>query len=221
MPVPSKIAFLDLPTPAEARCRVPVVLLGLILFGVGIALMVLADLGLAPWDVFHQGVATRSGLPIGTVVILTGIVVVAGFVPLGERIGLGTVLNALVIGAVVDATLALVEAPRSLPARAACMVLGPVVIAVGSGLYLGAGLGPGPRDGLMTGLARRGYPVWRVRTAIEVTALAVGVALGGSIGLGTVWFAVGIGPLVHLALPRLAFLPALPPSTAGSTGTGR
>jgi uncharacterized membrane protein YczE len=131
-----------------------------------------------------------------------------GFVPLRERIGLGTVLNAVVIGLVVDATLAVLEQPGSLALRAACMAAGPVVIALGSGLYLGGGLGPGPRDGLMTGIARRGHSIWKVRTGIELTVLAAGVALGGSIGVGTLWFALGIGPLVHVVLPHLTFLPA-------------
>lgn len=198
---------IDLPTPVEARRRVPVVVAGLVLFGVGIALMVLADLGLAPWDVFHQGVAYRTGLPIGAVVIVTGLVLLAGFGPLGERIGLGTLLNAVIIGLVVDATLAVFDPPDPLAARIALMVLGPVVIAAGSGLYLGGGLGPGPRDGLMTGIARRGHAIWTVRTAIELSVLAVGIALGGSIGVGTLWFALGIGPLVQLALPHLTFLP--------------
>lgn len=212
VPLPSSlVSLVDLPSLAEARRRVPLVLAGLVLFGIGIALMVRADLGLAPWDVFHQGVAGRTGLPIGTVVILTGLVVLVGFVPLGERIGLGTVLNAVVIGLVVDATLAVLDRPGSLAVRVLCMVAGPVVIAIGSGLYLGGGLGPGPRDGLMTGIARRGHAIWRVRTAIEVAVLAVGVALGGSIGAGTLWFALGIGPLVHLVLPRLTFLPTPAP----------
>ena len=204
-------SLIDLPSLAEAGRRVPLVLAGLVLFGVGIALMVLADLGLAPWDVFHQGVSNRTGLPIGTVVILTGLVLLALFIPLRERIGLGTLLNAVVIGLVVDATLAVLDPPDAMALRVLCMVVGPVVIAVGSGLYLGGGLGPGPRDGLMTGIARRGHRIWAVRTGIEVTVLLAGIALGGSIGAGTLWFALGIGPLVHLVLPRLTFLPARPP----------
>jgi uncharacterized membrane protein YczE len=196
----------------ETLRRLPQVLFGLIIFGVGIALMVVADLGLAPWDVLHQGISERTGVGIGTVIIAVGVLVLVGFIPLRERVGLGTLLNAIVIGLAANAALAVLDEPDALPVRIAAMVGGPVIIAIGSGLYIGAGLGPGPRDGLMTGIARRGIPVWRARTVIEITVLASGVALGGTVGLGTIWFAVGIGPMIGWFLPRLTL--AAPERTA-------
>jgi uncharacterized membrane protein YczE len=186
----------------ETLRRLPRVLAGLVAFGIGIALMVRAELGLAPWDVFHQGVSERTGLPVGSVIIVTGVFVLLGFIPLREQVGLGTLLNAVVIGLSVDATLLVLDDFEPIGLRVLAMVAGPVIIAVGSGVYIGAGLGPGPRDGIMTGLARRGIPVWRARTAIEVVVLVTGIALGGTVGLGTVWFAVGIGPMIHVVLPH-------------------
>lgn len=176
---------------------------GLALFGVGIALLIDADLGAAPWDVFHTGVSEHTGIAVGTVIILTGVALLLLWIPLGETPGLGTVLNAVEIGLVVDLVLPLVPEPDHLAIRLAMMTAGVVVIAIGSGLYLGAGLGPGPRDGLMTGLARRGVSIQVARTAVEITVLVVGVLLGGAIGLGTAVFALGIGPLVQICLPRL------------------
>ena len=200
-----------MPSAPELRRRTPRLLAGLALFGVGIGLMVRADLGLAPWDVLHQGVAERTGATIGTVTILTGVVVLLLWIPLRERPGLGTVLNVLVIGVVVDATLAVVDEPETMPVRIALLVVGIFVFGPGSGLYIGAGLGPGPRDGLMTGLARRGTTVRVVRTGIELTVLALGAALGGSVGIGTVLFALSVGPNVHWHLERMS-LPELVPT---------
>jgi uncharacterized membrane protein YczE len=177
--------------------------LGLAIFGVGIALLIDANLGAAPWDVFHTGVAELTGLAVGQVTIITGVVLLLLWIPLGETVGLGTVLNAVEIGLVVDLVLPLLPEPELLVARTAMMLGGVVVIAVGSGLYIGAGLGPGPRDGLMTGFAKRGISIRGARTAIELTVLAIGVALGGAIGIGTAVFALGIGPLVQFFLPRL------------------
>lgn len=188
----------------DTRRRLPRLLVGLVLFGVGIAFMVRADLGLSPWDVLHQGVAGRTRLTIGTVSVLTSFVVLLLWVPLRERPGIGTILNALVIGPVVDLTLWVVPSVDPVAARWALMLAGPVLVAVGSGFYIGAGLGPGPRDGLMTGLARRGMPVGPVRGGIELTVVVLGWVLGGTVGIGTVVFTIGIGPLVHLVLPRLA-----------------
>ena len=176
---------------------------GLVLFGMGIALMVRADLGLAPWDVLHQGVAERTGIAIGNVTILTGVVVLLLWIPIRERPGLGTLLNVLVIGVVVDATLAVVDAPQAMWLRITFLVLGIFAFGPGSGLYIGAGLGPGPRDGLMTGLARRGHSVRVVRTGIELAALGVGALLGGRVGIGTVAFALTVGPNVHWFLEHM------------------
>lgn len=196
-----------------ARC-----VAGLALFGIGIALLLDADLGAAPWDVFHTGVSELTGLPVGTVIIVTGVALLLVWIPLGERPGLGTLLNAVEIGLVVDLVLPIVPEPDRLVARLAMMATGVVVVAIGSGLYLGAGLGPGPRDGLMTGLARHGLSIRMARTGIEITVLVVGVVLGGAIGLGTAMFALGIGPLVHVFLPRLTMSPA-PRAALTSTTT--
>jgi len=198
---------LPFPPVDELWRRVPRLLGGLVLFGVGIAMMVRADLGLAPWDVLHQGVSNRTDVSIGIVTILTGVVVLLLWIPIRERWGLGTVLNVLVIGVVVDATLAVVDAPGAMWQRVSFLVVGIYLFGPGSGLYIGAGLGPGPRDGLMTGLARRGRSVRVVRTGIELTALAVGAALGGSVGIGTIAFALTVGPNVHWHLEKMT-LPA-------------
>jgi uncharacterized membrane protein YczE len=177
---------------------------GLVLYGASMALQIRADLGLDPWDVFHQGVADRTGLSFGTVVIVTGAVVLLAWVPLRQRPGIGTVSNVFVIGIAVDATLALLPEAGSTPVALAMLLAGVGLNGVASGAYIGAGLGPGPRDGLMTGLVRRtGGSIRVVRTSIEVTVLAVGAALGGTVGLGTVLYALSIGPLVHALLPRM------------------
>ena len=182
-------------------------LTGLVTMGAGIGLMADAELGLGPWDVLHQGLASRTGLTLGLLNILVGAAVLALWIPLRQRPGLGTVLNVVIIGLVVDATLALLPHLEALAPRVAAMVAGVVLMGVGSGLYIGAGLGAGPRDGLMTGVAARGHTVRSVRTALEVTVLALGWALGGTVGVGTVVLALAIGPLVQLCLDRLG-LPA-------------
>lgn len=184
--------------------RLPQVVLGLWLFGMGVALMVAGGLGTAPWDVFHQGIARVSGISLGVVIMLTGIVVVLGFLPLREKLGLGTILNAVLIGISVNWTLSWLQQPQALWARIALTTAGPVLIALASGLYIGGGLGPGPRDGIMTGFAKRGFKVWKVRTILEVSVMTIGIFLGGSIGFGTAWFAISIGPLVQVFLPRFA-----------------
>ncbi|HEX5144305.1 MAG TPA: hypothetical protein VFW21_10595 [Mycobacterium sp.] len=165
------------------------------------ALMVRAGLGLDPWDVFHQGLALRSQWTIGTASVVVGAVVLLAWLPLRNRPGFGTLANIVVIGVTVDAVLAVLPAPAALPARVA-MMLGAVLLnAFATVLYIGAGLGPGPRDGLMTGLVRRtGGSVRLVRTAIEVLVLTVGWLLGGAVGVGTLVYALGIGPSVQLLL---------------------
>lgn len=195
--------MLPLPPADELRRRIPRLLVGLVMFGLGVALMVRSDLGLSPWDVLHQGVAKRTGLGIGTVTILTGFVVLLLWLPLRERLGIGTVLNVIVIGVVANVSLSMLEQPDQLWLRVAFLGLGIFVFGPGSGFYIGAGLGAGPRDGLMTGIARRGRPVRVVRTVIELTALAAGAALGGTVGIGTVAFALTIGPNVHFFLERM------------------
>lgn len=194
------------PTLGERRYGVRIVRLvvGLVLCGAGIAFMVAANLGLGPWDVLHQGISGLTGIPIGRVGIYVGIVVLLMWIPLPERPGVGTVLNVLVIGLVIDGVLLVLDTPDAMAWRIVLLVAGPVLFGIGSGFYIGARLGPGPRDGVMTGLARqRGWPVGRVRTGIELTVLAAGWLLGGTAGIGTVLFAVTIGPLVGYFLPRL------------------
>jgi uncharacterized membrane protein YczE len=181
--------------------RTSALLIGLTGYGFSMALMVRAGLGLDPWDVFHQGLAGRTGMTIGIASAVVGVAVPLAWIPLRNRPGVGTVANVIVIAITVDAGMALLPTPESLPVRVV-MMLGAVVLNGRSTvLYIGAGMGPGPRDGLMTGLvARTGLSVRLVRTSIEATVLAVGWLLGGTVGVGTVVYALGIGPLVQLFL---------------------
>lgn len=177
---------------------------GLLLYGFSMALMIESGLGLDPWDVFHQGVADRTPLTIGVVTIVVGALVLLAWIPLRQRPGVGTVSNVIVIGLAVDAAIVLLPTPGHLVWRAGFMIAGVLLNAVATAAYIGARLGPGPRDGLMTGLVRRtGRSVRLVRTSIEVVVLAVGWLLGGTVGVGTVIYAATIGPLVHVLLPRL------------------
>jgi uncharacterized membrane protein YczE len=176
---------------------------GIVLFGVSVALMIAARLGLDPWDVFHQGLARRTGLPIGWIVNGTGVLVLLLWIPLRERPGIGTLSDAVLVGFVIDAALPLLPRPGAIALRVVFLLAAILLNALATALYVGAGLGPGPRDGLMTGLARRGWPIRRVRTSIELAGLAAGWLLGGTVGIGTLLYAVSIGPLVHVLLPRL------------------
>ncbi|WP_455566501.1 membrane protein YczE [Nocardia gamkensis] len=182
---------------------------GLWLYGFSMAVMVRAGLGLDPWDVFHQGVARQVPISFGAVTAVTGVAVLLAWIPLRQMPGLGTVSNVVVIAVSVDAGLAWLPSWDLLTVRVGAMVAAVVLNAVASVLYIGAGMGPGPRDGLMTGLVRRtGRSVWVVRTAIEVTVLTTGFVLGGSVGIGTLVYAFGIGPLIHLMIPVVnRFLP--------------
>ncbi|MDQ1439431.1 MAG: hypothetical protein QOK43_3060 [Acidimicrobiaceae bacterium] len=174
---------------------------GCVLLGGGSALMVLAKLGLAPWDVLHQGIARHTGIPIGTVGILVGLVVLAGWLPLRQRPGVGTAVNVVLVGVTVDVVLAVAPTPHATAIKTACLAAGVVGMALGTGLYVGAGLGPGPRDGLMTGLsARHDRSIGGVRTGIELSALLAGRLLGGRVGIGTLVFALAIGPLIQAFL---------------------
>jgi uncharacterized membrane protein YczE len=175
---------------------------GLAAFGLSLALLVRARLGLDPWDVLSQGIARRTGIPIGWVVDIIGAVVLLAWIPLRQRPGVGTVSNVILVGVVLNAALGIIPAPAALTWRLPMLAAAIVLNAVATACYLGARLGPGPRDGLMTGIVARGHSLRRVRTAIEVTVLVAGVALGGSAGIGTLAYALAIGPLVHLLLPR-------------------
>jgi uncharacterized membrane protein YczE len=206
----------DRPIERIARC-----VFGLALFGIGVALLIRSDLGAAPWDVFHTGVSELTGIPVGTVLILTGLGLLVLWIPLREQPGLGTILNAIEIGLVVDLVLPFLPETERLAPRLGMMIGGVLLIAVGSGFYIGAGLGPGPRDGLMTGLARRGPSIKVARTGIEVTVLVIGVLLGGAVGIGTAVFAISIGPLVERILPSLTIAePATTRVAAGRSHPG-
>ena len=182
----------------------PRLLLGLVLFGFGLGMVVLGGYGLPGWDVFHQGLAERTPLTIGTAVIVIGVVLLIVMLVLHEPIGVGTLANVVVIGLVLDATLWLIDAPVNTAARVLLTLTGPIVVAIGSGYYIGVRLGPGPRDGLMTALDRRGVTLWKARFGIEAVALSGGVLLGGTAGWGTVWFLVSIGPAVQFFLRYLS-----------------
>ncbi|MEV7149741.1 MULTISPECIES: hypothetical protein [unclassified Streptomyces] len=187
---------------------------GLTLYGVSSGLLVEAGLGLEPWGVLHQGLAEHVGLSIGTVSIIVGAAVLLLWIPLRQRPGLGTVSNVFVIGLAMNATLALVPGAQALAVRIPLMAAGIVLNGAATGLYIAASFGPGPRDGLMTGLHRRtGRSIRLIRTAIEVAVVATGFALGGTVGVGTLLYAVSIGPLAQLFLKVFA----VPAASAGST----
>lgn len=182
-----------------ARC-----VIGLALFALGLRMIIDAEVGLAPWDVFHQGLSEHTGIGIGWWIEIVGVVILlASWMLLRQRPGLGTIINALEIGLVVDLTAGRLPTTGHIVLRVVLMLVGVIVVAAGSGRYLGAGLGAGPRDGLMMGLAERGLSVRIARTSIEAVVLVIGIILGGSIGVGTVAFTLGIGPAVHVLLPRL------------------
>jgi uncharacterized membrane protein YczE len=197
-----------LPVTAAPVRRLPQLFGGLVLYGTSMAMQLRATLGLDPWDVFHQGVARHLPVTFGTVVAITGVAVLLLWIPLRQRPGIGTVANVIVIAVSVDVALALIAEPTGLPARIALLVAGIVLNGVASAAYIGARLGPGPRDGLMTGLAARtGWSIRLVRTGIELTVLATGWLLGGTVGVGTVIYALAIGPLTQAFLPWFAVSP--------------
>lgn len=177
--------------------------IGLILYGIALALLVRARLGVDPWTVLAQGLSRVTGMSLGLVVILVSVVALAFWFPLRQRPGVGTLANAVVVGLVLDGCLAVLPETRSLPLRIVLLVAAVIGVAVATGLYVGAGWGPGARDGLMTGLAARGLPVLAARGLVELTVLVLGWLLGGTVGVGTVVFALAIGPLVSRTLPWL------------------
>ncbi|WP_448611056.1 membrane protein YczE [Geodermatophilus sp. URMC 60] len=198
--------------PARPVRRLVQLYAGLVLYGLSMALLVRSGLGVMPWDVLHQGLARQLGWSLGIVTMVVGALVLLAWIPLRERPGLGTVSNVVVIGLALDAALAVLPEPSPLPLRVALAGLGIALNAVATAAYIGVRLGPGPRDGLMTGLVRRsGRSVRLVRTSIEVVVVAAGWLLGGTLGVATVLYALAIGPLVHALLPRLSVdLPRAP-----------
>ena len=179
--------------------------LGLALYGISLGLMIRANLGLDPWDVFHQGLSQRTGISLGMMVNLIGAAVLLLWIPIRQRPGIGTIANVFLIGTFADISLWLIPPIDSLPLATAMLVGGVFLNGVATGAYIGAGLGPGPRDGLMTGLVKRtGGSVRVIRTSVEVAVLAAGWLLGGTVGLGTVLYAIAIGPIVHRMLPVFA-----------------
>jgi len=196
--------------------RLPQLYVGLVLYGVSLALMVRGALGLAPWDVLHSGFIRHVPMTLGQAVVLFSFVVLVLWIPLREMPGLGTISNAIVVGLSADATLAVLDRPEAMAGRLGLMVGGVLLCGLASALYIGARLGPGPRDGLMTGLAARtGWSIRLVRTGIELTVLAVGWLLGGTVGIGTVVYALAIGPLTQAFLPW--FVIATPRGPRAST----
>jgi uncharacterized membrane protein YczE len=206
---PSSIAARRLPR------RVSQLFFGVVIYGVSDAMLVLAGLGLDPWDVFHQGLARKIGLGIGTCTIIVSAGVLLLWIPLRQRPGFGTLVNATLIGIVINIVLANVDPPRTLDVRVTVLIAAVALNGLATGCYIGAGLGPGPRDGLMTGLAARGHSIRVVRTGIELTVLVTGFALGGTVGVGTLLYALAIGPLAHVFIPLFTVRvrpPALNPS---------
>lgn len=206
-----------IPPRSEVLRRLPQLVVGLVLCGVAFGLTVQAGLGLDPWDVLHQGISDRIDMSIGNVSVLVGLVVLVGWIPLRERIGIGTILNTLIIGLTMDVVAKVVPVAETTVSQWVTLVAGLAIAGPGVGLYIGARLGPGPRDGIMTGVAQFGPSIRAVRTAIEVAALGLGWLMGGTVGIGTVLFAVTIGPNVQFWLDRCdlghppGFEPALDP----------
>jgi uncharacterized membrane protein YczE len=190
------------PIPTTRRpARAILLFAGLALYGFSDGLLVQAGIGLDPWDVLHQGLSRSLGLQVGTWAILVGGVVLLGWIPLRQRPGIGTVCNVVVVGLVLNATLAVIPEAHVLGLQIAVLVVAVVLNGIATGAYIGAGLGPGPRDGLSTGIAARGLSLRLVRTTIEVSVLVAGWLLGGTVGVGTVVYALSIGPITHVTIP--------------------
>jgi uncharacterized membrane protein YczE len=202
---------LVLPVPRDhTRARLAQLFVGLALYGISSSLLVIGGQGLVPWDVLHQGLQRQSGIAIGTWSIIIGLIVLLFWIPLREKPGLGTLSNAIVIGGTIDVTLWLVPTAHGTVLRWGCCLLGVLLVGIATGMYIGAGLGPGPRDGLMTGLAlRSGRSLRLVRTALEATALGLGWTLGGTVGIGTVIYLLAIGPLAHVFVPFFSRYPTV------------
>ena len=194
--------------------RIVQLLLGLFLYGVAISLIVRAAIGVAPWDVLSQGVVKQTGLSFGLVTVALSVVVLLLWIPIKQKPGIGTLLNALLVGPSAEVGLALLPVPEGLVLQIVYFAGGLSLLAIATGLYIGARFGPGPRDGLMTGIHRKfGWRIWIVRTAIEVTVLSIGWLLGGNVGIGTLAFALLIGPMVNITMPFFLVPAAVTPAT--------
>ncbi|OLR90784.1 membrane protein YczE [Actinokineospora bangkokensis] len=201
----------SVPVRVSPARRLPQLVGGLVLYGASMAMQIRAALGLAPWDVLHEALNKRTGLSFGTITAITSVGVLLCWLPLRQRLGVGTVANVVLISVSVDAALWLISTPGSVVGRLALLVGGIVLNGFATAAYIGARLGPGPRDGLMTGLsARTGWPLRWVRTGIELVVLATGWVLGGTAGLGTALYALGIGPLAQAFLPLVSWQPPAP-----------
>ncbi|PRY43343.1 YczE/YyaS/YitT family protein [Umezawaea tangerina] len=217
MASPRLAALTSAPVTVAPARRLTQLAIGLWLYGASMALQIRGTLGLAPWDVLHEGLTKRTGLSFGTITVIVGALVLLCWIPLRQRPGVGTVSNVVLIGVAVDATLAMVPEPTALLLRIALLTSGIVLNALAAAVYIGARLGPGPRDGLTTGLcARTGISLRLVRTVIEVTVLLGGWLLGGTLGIGTVLYALAIGPLTQAFLPRLTWAGVTPPARPAS-----
>ena len=181
--------------------RVTQLLVGLVLYGIGVGVVLVAGLGVDPWTVLAQGLSIRTGIGIGWITNILGLIVLAFWIPLRQKPGVGTVANIFVVGTALQLALPLIPRPQSLLESGAMLVSGVLIVGIAGGLYIGARFGPGPRDGLMTGIsARWGWPLWTARTLVEVTVLIIGWTLGGTVGVGTLVYAAAIGPVSHAAL---------------------
>jgi uncharacterized membrane protein YczE len=206
-------ALTQVPVTVSPLRRIPQLLAGLWLYGASMALQIRATLGLDPWDVLHEGLTKITGLSFGTITALVGLVVLLCWIPLRQRPGVGTISNVIVIGVAVDVSLAILPNPAELLPRILFLTAGIVLNGVAAAVYIGARLGPGPRDGLTTGFcARTGTSLRLVRTVVELTVLAIGWLLGGTIGVGTVLYAVTIGPLTQAFLPLVTWVSERPAS---------
>jgi uncharacterized membrane protein YczE len=190
------------PSGSELRRRLPPLVIGLWILGLSISVSVRARFGLAPWDVFHQGIAKAVHLSLGVVIVLVGFVVLLAWIPLRQRLGLGTIVNTFSVGLIANVGLAVIPHQSNLAIRVGFLALAVIGMSIGAGLYIGSGLGPGPRDGLMTAVSARGYRLWKVRTIMECSVMVIGFLLGGHVGVGTVLLAFSVGPLTHAALRR-------------------
>lgn len=200
--------------------RIVQLVAGLFLYGFAIGMMVRAGIGVSPWDVLTQGVALQTGLSFGLLTNVIGAVVLLLWIPIKQKPGIGTVVNVLLIGPSAEAGLAVISAPDDVAGKVVLFAGGLALLAIATGLYIGARFGPGPRDGLMTGMHQRtGWPIWIVRTGIEVTVLVVGWILGGNVGVGTLAFALFVGPMVNVTLPLLR-VPVVARRAGAGAGAG-